>query len=36
MTTNKDYGLGWMPDLPDFRDYSSESEEVKAFFQMLL
>lgn len=32
MTTNEKLGLGWMPDLPDFRDYSSESDAVKEIF----
>jgi C1A family cysteine protease len=24
------FGLGWLPDYPDFRDYTTEQEEVKA------
>jgi len=23
------YGMGWIPDYPDFRDYTEESEEIK-------
>mgnify|MGYP003878707743 CR=1 FL=1 len=28
-----EFGLGWMPDLPDFRDLSVESESVKAILK---
>lgn len=24
--------LGWMPELPDFRDYSIDTEEVQSIF----
>lgn len=27
------HGLGWMPELPDFRDYSIETDEVHSIFE---
>jgi len=27
---DEQHGLGWHPDLPDIRDYSAETKEVKA------
>ena len=24
----KSFGMGWLPDYPDFRDYTEEHEEV--------
>jgi C1A family cysteine protease len=29
------YGLGWLPDYPDFRDYSGNAEEVKPLLRKL-
>ena len=26
-------GLGWMPELPDFRDFSIETDEVHSIFE---
>ena len=27
---NENFGLGWVRDLPDFRDYSPENEKIRA------
>ena len=27
------FGMGWLPDIPDFRDYSLETNEVKQMFK---
>jgi C1A family cysteine protease len=27
------HGFGWMPELPDFRDYSIETDEVHSIFE---
>src|SRR5437016_2323059 len=27
------FGTGWLPDVPDFRDYTIESDEVKKMFR---
>lgn len=29
MNTNPDYGMGWLPDYPDFRDHTHEHDSVK-------
>ena len=29
MLSEKRYGMGWIPDYPDFRDYTERTEEVK-------
>jgi C1A family cysteine protease len=29
MTRTLEHGLGWRPDIPDFRDYTSETDSVK-------
>ena len=26
-------GMGWLPDLPDYRDYTSEHEEIKPMLE---
>lgn len=26
-------GMGWLPDLPDFRDYSPEHEKIKPMLE---
>ena len=31
LTAKGRYGMGWIPDYPDFRDYTEEAEEVKKF-----
>lgn len=30
---NEKLGMGWLPDLPDYRDYSPEHEEIKPMLQ---
>ena len=32
---NENYGLGWVRDLPDFRDYSPEHEKIKPLLKKL-
>jgi len=32
---NENYGLGWVRDLPDFRDYSPEHEKIKPMLKKL-
>ena len=29
----KTHGLGWLPDYPDFRDYTEETDEIKIILQ---
>ncbi len=31
--TKLQFGTGWLPDIPDFRDYTIESKEVKGMFK---
>ena len=31
--TRKSYGLGWLPDIPDLRDYTPEHEEIRKIFK---
>ena len=31
--TKTELGTGWLPDLPDFRDYSAQTESVRALFR---
>ncbi len=31
--TKLQFGTGWLPDIPDFRDYSIESTEIKEMFK---
>jgi len=33
--TNEKLGMGWFPDLPDYRDYSPEHKEIKKDIQKL-
>lgn len=33
--TNEQIGMGWFPDLPDYRDYSPEHEKIKENIQKL-
>jgi len=35
MSENVTYGLGWLPDYPDFRDYTSESGEVQPLLKQM-
>jgi len=28
-----EFGTGWLPDIPDFRDYTAESEDVRKMFR---
>jgi C1A family cysteine protease len=30
------YGMGWLPDYPDFRDYTSESEKVRPLLKQVM
>ncbi len=32
---NQHFGMGWLPDYPDFRDFTPESEEVAPLFREL-
>lgn len=32
---NENFGLGWVRDLPDFRDYSPENEKIKPLLKKL-
>ena len=32
---NETYGLGWLRDLPDIRDYSPEHEKIKPMLKKL-
>jgi hypothetical protein len=29
MHNGKKYGMGWIPDYPDFRDYTEKTEEIR-------
>lgn len=33
MAENEKLGMGWLPDLPDYRDYSPEHKEIKPVLQ---
>lgn len=33
MDTNSQYGMGWLPDYPDFRDYTHEHDSVRKKLQ---
>jgi len=33
MTETSSYGLGWLPDYPDFRDFNTNSEEIRTVFE---
>lgn len=33
--SGKRFGMGWLPDYPDFRDYTAEHKEIKALKPML-
>ncbi len=33
ITGNSKYGMGWIPDYPDIRDYTDKTEEVKAVLE---
>jgi C1A family cysteine protease len=33
MMLEKGYGMGWIPDHPDFRDYTEKTEEVKSVLE---
>lgn len=33
--THENYGLGWLRDLPDVRDYSPEHENIKPTLKKL-
>ena len=35
MSENVTYGLGWLPDYPDFRDYTSESGDVQPLLKQM-
>ena len=33
MAENKILGMGWLPDLPDYRDYTPEHKEIKPMLE---
>ena len=33
---NENFGLGWVRDLPDFRDYSPENEKLNHYLRNLI
>jgi C1A family cysteine protease len=35
MSENVAYGMGWLPDYPDFRDYTSESDSVQPLLKQM-
>lgn len=30
---NEQIGMGWLPDLPDYRDYTPEHKEIKPMLE---
>jgi C1A family cysteine protease len=35
MSPVSDYGMGWRPDFPDFRDFTADQEQVQPLYQRL-
>ena len=33
MLTKEGYGMGWLPDYPDFRDYTPDNQKISTFFE---
>ena len=31
--TRRKYGMGWIPDYPDLRDYTEKTDEVKGILE---